>query len=55
MHIFAICFLFFIFFKAGIPDRAIDWAWRGLFLALPLINMYVLFKVKKDKTRKKVT
>ncbi len=49
MHIVVICVLSVVFFKAGAPDRSIDWAWRGLFLLLPFINLYVLFKVKKDK------
>jgi len=48
-HIFIIGFLAFIFFKAGAPERAIDWAWRILFILLPLINLYVLYKFKKVK------
>lgn len=47
MHIAVICVLSFVFFKGGAPDRAIDWAWRALFLILPFINLYVLFKNKK--------
>ena len=49
MHIIVICALSFFFFKGGIPERAIDWAWRALFLFLPLINLYVLFKNKNIK------
>ena len=49
MHLFVIGLLSFVFFKDGAPDRTIDWAWRGLFLLLPVINLYVLFKVKNIK------
>ena len=49
MHVLIICALSFVFFTKGAPDRPADWAWRGLFLLLPLINLYVLFKVKKVK------
>ena len=53
MHIAVICVLSFVFFKGGAPDRAIDWVWRGLFLLLPFINLYVLFVNKKIKKPKK--
>ncbi len=49
MHITVICVLSFVFFKDGAPDRGIDWAWRALFLLLPFINLYVLFKNKNIK------
>jgi hypothetical protein len=51
-HIFMIGFLALIFFRAGTPERAIDWVWRILFILLPLINLYVLFKLKKVKMTK---
>jgi len=49
MHLFVIGLLSYIFFKDGSLDKVIDWAWRVLFLALPLINLYILFKFKKAK------
>lgn len=49
MHIFVICLLSYVFFKAGAPEKNTDWAWRILFIALPLINLYILFKIKKVK------
>jgi Mn2+/Fe2+ NRAMP family transporter len=47
MHIAVICVLSVIFFKGGAPERATDWAWRALFLLLPFVNLYILFKNKK--------
>jgi phosphoglycerol transferase MdoB-like AlkP superfamily enzyme len=51
MHIVVICLLSYVFFKAGAPDKLIDWAWRVLFIALPLINLYILFKIRKVKKK----
>jgi Mn2+/Fe2+ NRAMP family transporter len=51
MHIVVICLLSYVFFKAGAPDKLIDWVWRVLFIALPLINLYILFKIKKVKKK----
>jgi len=53
MHIAVICILSFVFFKGGAPDKATDWAWRGLFLFLPFINLYLLFANKKIEKPKK--
>ncbi len=51
MHIVVICLLSYVFFKAGAPDKLIDGLWRVLFIALPLINLYILFKIKKVKKK----
>ncbi len=51
MHMVVICLLSYVFFKAGAPDKPIDWAWRVLFIALPLINLYILFKIRKVKKK----
>ncbi len=52
MHIVVIIVLCFVFFKNGSPEQMSDWVWRGVFLLLPIINLYILFKFKNVKKPK---
>ena len=51
-HLFMIGLLTFVFFKTGLPEKTADWAWRIIFILLPVINLYILLKFKKEKRTK---
>jgi len=49
MHLAIIIALCVFFIDEGAPEESSDWVWRGLFLLLPAINLFILFKFKKVK------